>query len=145
VTRLAKDGVYINPASGLNLTRAQRRQLKKNVERIDRTVVETDRRFFRRFPHRQFRLRLAGQAEIDQLGIFEGKLLPPFGFRFFALVHKVASSTRQRLLVPIRIGCDWDDMDLPESTVREIWEEIATPQIREIEKALRQTSEDRST
>jgi hypothetical protein len=145
MTRLPKDGVYINPESGLKLTRAQRRQVKKNTERIDRTVSETDRRFFRRFPHRQFRLRLPGQAEIDQGDILQGsKLVPPPGFRFFVAVCNVAPGNRAKLLVPIRIGSEWDDVDLPESKVREIWELSSTPETRKIEQALRQISEGRT-
>ena len=40
-------------------SRAQRRQLQKLADKIDR-ITQADRRFFERFPYRKFRVRIAG-------------------------------------------------------------------------------------
>ena len=45
----------------LNLDRAQRRQLQKLADRVDR-VTQADRRFFERFPQRKHRVRKAAET-----------------------------------------------------------------------------------
>jgi hypothetical protein len=54
------------------LSKQQRRELKKLGREMDR-VSEDDRLFFERLPHRQHRIRLASQAEINEITIIEGE------------------------------------------------------------------------
>jgi hypothetical protein len=74
--------------SAIQLSRAQRREMKKLAERVDR-VAQADARFFERFPHRRHRVRLASEAETGQYKIIDGRpvFLPP-GCRFFVAVRK---------------------------------------------------------
>jgi hypothetical protein len=130
--------------TAIRLTSAQRRQMRKNAELIDRTSAETDRRFFERFPHRRYRMRLPSQTEVDQGNIVQGKTLaPPPGFRFFVVVCLVAPGIRTKLFAPVRIGCEFDDIDLPESKVIEVWERASTPETKKIAETMRQIGEDR--
>jgi len=46
--------------SNIQLARAQRRQMQKLGEKVDR-ITQADRKFFERFPHRQHRVRIAGK------------------------------------------------------------------------------------
>ena len=123
-----------------SFTRAQRRQMQKLAERVDR-VTEADARFFERFPHRQYRVRLSGQAEIRQNEIIDGKpWAPPAGFRLFTLVRSIAPGVRMRLYIPAPEGVE---TDVDEVTARAVFEARATPQVWEIEKALRNVAEAR--
>jgi hypothetical protein len=63
--------------STIQLSRAQRREMRKLAERVDR-VAQADARFFERFPNRKHRVRLASQAELSQYKIID------WGARFFA-------------------------------------------------------------
>ena len=81
----------------IKLSRAQHRQLQKLAEKVDR-ITQADRRFFERFPHRQHRIRLMSQAEIDQTALLDGK--PPWipqGFELFTVVRNIAPGYRMRL------------------------------------------------
>jgi hypothetical protein len=116
------------------LTRAQRRQMQKMGERIDR-VTHADRLFFERFPHRMHRVRLADQAEIGQQELLRGAVLwvPP-DCRLFAIVRNIAPGVRLRLFTA---GLENSETDLSEAYARQIFEASATPLTREIEAQLR--------
>ena len=129
--------------SGIRFTRAQRRQLQKLADKIDR-ITQADRRFFERFPYRKFRVRIAGQAEIEQQKILDGKPVnTPPGYRVFVIVQNLAPGNRLRLLAVVREGLE---TDLPESAARDLWDQAAslTPQVREIEADMRRLVEDRA-
>ena len=97
-------------------TRSHKRQMQKLAEKVDR-ITQADRRFFERRPGRQHRVRLAGQAEIAQHELFEGKPVDQKpGCRIFAIVRNT---------------------DLSETMARSIFEECATPYTRQIEAELR--------
>jgi hypothetical protein len=124
--------------SEIRLNRAQRRQLRKVADKVDR-ITQADRRFFERFPHRQHRIRLASQAEIEQQTLLDGK--PPWvprGYHLFAVIRNIAPGCRLRLFVP---GPPSVDTDAPEDIVRGVWEAAATPKIREIEADMRRMAE----
>jgi hypothetical protein len=132
------DGIHIDPKSGLKLNRAKRRQLKKLADKVDR-ITQADRRFFERFPHRQHRIRLASQAEIEQQALLDGK--PPFvppGYHLFAIIRNVSPGYRLRLFAP---GPPSVDTDAPEDIVRGVWEAAATPKVWEIEAQTRKMAE----
>jgi hypothetical protein len=127
--------------SEIRLSRAQRRQMQKLADKVDR-ITQADRRFFERRPDRQHRVRLAGLAEIEQQGLLEGeplKLKP--GFKLYAVVRNVAPGARLRLLLPAPEG---RDTDLSEAVARVIFEVVATPKTWEVEADLRRMAEDRA-
>lgn len=132
--KLPRDGVYIDPKSGLKLTRAQRRQVRKNADKIDR-VSEADRKFFRRFPQRRHRLRLAGMAELEQRVLVCGLDLQP-GCQLFVIVRNIAPGHRMKVYAQLPEGLE---TDLPESAVKELWNAVKefSPQVQEFEAAMR--------
>lgn len=122
----------IRPSATIKLSRAQRGQLRKLAAKVDR-ITQADRAFFERFPHRQHRIRLKSQAEIDQLTLLDGK--PPWipqGFRLFTVVRNVAPGYRLRLFV---LSPEGSETDLSEATCRAVFERAATPEFWEIEAA----------
>ena len=62
--------------STVNLSRQQRRQMKRLGEEADR-AVEGDRRYFDRWPGRTYRIRLASSAERKQVELFQGRPIRP--------------------------------------------------------------------
>ena len=109
-----------------HLSRAQRRQMKKLAARVDK-ATNADRKFFVRFPHRHYRVRFAGRAEIEHDALVAGKSprrLPP-DFRHYAIIKNVASGARLRVIV---IGNEGWDTDLPEQEARKLYEAAGTAQ-----------------
>ena len=104
--------------SRVQLTRAQRRQIQKLADRVDR-VAQTDRRFFERFPHRQHRMRIAGAAEIEQHAILNGAPCTRPGSCIYVVVKNVAPGMLMRLFVR---GAEGADTDIDEAAAREIFE-----------------------
>jgi hypothetical protein len=126
--------------STIQLSRAQRREMRKLAEQVDR-VAQTDARFFERFPNRKHRVRLASQAELGQYKIIDGGpvFLPP-GCRFFVAVRNVAPGARLRLFVR---GLEFSETDLSEEMALAVFESAATEQTRKIEAGLRSALEAR--
>ena len=85
------EGVHIT--STVQLTRAQRRQLQKLADHVDRVTL-ADRLFFERFPHRQHRMRVAAAAEIEQQAILNGAPLSRPGSCIYVVVKNVAPGMR---------------------------------------------------
>jgi hypothetical protein len=111
---------------GEHLSRAQRRQLKKLAARVDK-ATNADRKFFERFPHRRYRVRLVGPAEVEYGALLAGespRRLPP-DFRHYAIIKNVASGARLRVIV---IGNEGWDTDLPEQEARELYEAACAAQ-----------------
>jgi hypothetical protein len=108
--------------------------VQKLTDRVDR-VTQADRRFFERFPHREHRIRLASQAEIEQQTILDGEppWVPP-GYHLFTIIRNISPGCRMRLFAP---GPPSVDTDAPEDIVRGVWEAAATPQVWEIEAQTR--------
>ena len=78
--------------SSIHLSRAQRRQMQKLADKVDR-IAAADRLFFARRPDRQHRVRIAGQAEIEQHNIIDDCLPPPDGYRLYVAVRNVSFPT----------------------------------------------------
>jgi hypothetical protein len=125
--------------SEIRLTRAQRRQMQKLADKVDR-VTQADRRFFERRPDRQHRVRLAGMAEFERHELLNGPLEIPPGFQLFTVVRNVAPGVRMRLFLPATEG---RETDVCEATARVIFETIATPQVLKIEAQMRKMAEAR--
>lgn len=122
----------------LKLTRTQRRRMGKLADRVGR-VTQGDRLFFERFPHRRHRVRIAGQAEIEQdLALTGSKRVMPPGKRLFMAVKYIAPGVRLRLLV---VGPRDADTDLNEERARLVYEVVNNDKCREIEAQLREISE----
>ena len=118
----------------LPLTRAQRREMKKLVNRVDR-VAQADRAFFERRPDRQHRVRLASQAELAyQTLIGVRPLTAPLGCQVFVAVRNVVSGARLRILV---FGLEGSETDLSEAEAQAVFEMAAPPQTGEIEEQTR--------
>lgn len=116
------------------MTRNQRRQLQKLAERVDR-VVESDHRFFERFPDRQHRVRLASQAEIETNAIIEGdKITVAPDRQIYLAVKSVGPRTNLRLII---VGPRDADTDLPEDLAQALYELVNCDKAREIEAQVR--------
>jgi hypothetical protein len=114
--------------------------MQELAQLVDR-VTQADRRFFERFPHRQHRIRLSGQAELMQNTLLDGKpwAAEP-GFKFFTLVKNLTPGTRMRLYIHAPEG--WET-DVDEAVARSVYEIQATPQTRKIEAQMRKALEAR--
>ena len=79
----------------ITLTRQQRRALERNAEGVDR-ATESDRRFFQRFPARNYRVRAMAPAEIAQLDTIVNGDMEPLepGFRRFVVMRQIAPGLR---------------------------------------------------
>jgi hypothetical protein len=67
------------------------------IHRVEHTVLASDRRFFELHPHREFRLRPAFHAEVEDLarnGVIERKLPP--GLCWWVVLHKINAGLRMR-------------------------------------------------
>jgi hypothetical protein len=125
----------------IQLTRAQRRQMQKLADRVDR-VKEADRLFFERFSHRKHRIRLAGRAEIEQQELIQGAVLwAPPPCRVFVVVRNIAQGIRLRLFTYGIEGCE---TDMTEEMAAAIFNDRATPRTWEIEARLRRAAEARA-
>jgi hypothetical protein len=109
-----------------HLSRAQRRQMKKLAARVDK-ATNADRKFFERFPHRRYRVRLAGPAEVEYGALLAGqspRRLPP-DLHHYAIIKNVAPGARLRVIV---IGNEGWDTDLPEQEARKLYEAACAAQ-----------------
>ena len=125
--------------SGIMLTRAQRRQMQKMADKIDR-ITQADRLFFERFPHREIRVRLARQAEIEQQAILDGK--PPNIPQGYHVCHHPQCLSGQ----PTAIVCARPARVLnrvsEDKLGRGSGKRQATPKVREIEAQMRKMAEE---
>ena len=117
----------------IRLTRAQRRQMKKLADKVDR-ITQTDRRFFERRPDRQHRVRLASQAEVEQHTIVDACPSPPDGYRLYVAVRNVAPGARLRQFL---VAPEGRETDLSEAVARVIFEKVAVPWVGEVEADMR--------
>jgi hypothetical protein len=123
--------------SEIKLTRAQRRQMQKLTDQVDK-MSQADRRFFERRPDRKHRVRLASRAEIEQNELLEGKPqeIPP-GCRVFTIVRNVAPGARLRLFV---FALEGSETDLSEGIAKAAFEAVATPRTWQIEAQMREAA-----
>jgi hypothetical protein len=126
----------------VHLTRAQRRQMQKLAKSIESATL-ADSQFFKWFPHRYHRVRLATPAEISQQELLVGRpILAPQKSGIFVAVRCIAPGVRLRL---IGYRAEGSPTDVDEATAREFFEALATPQTQEIEAALRKATVDRAS
>jgi len=117
------------PDEVIPLSRAQQRQMHKLVSQIGRTAG--DREFFESFSHRQHRVRVASQPEIQQLGIVDGEpLIIPPDCQLLAITRSVAPDVRERAYI---FAPESARIDMDEITSRILFETSASPRIWEIE------------
>ena len=111
--------------AAVKLTRTQRRQVEKLAARIDKVTL-AHARFFERFPHRQHRIRIASQAEIEQDRAFTGsEMALPWRKRLFVAVKNRAPGVGLRLFV---VGPRDADTDLSEEQARLVYEAGSVPE-----------------
>ena len=116
------------PDGVIPLNRAQQRQMHRLANQIFRTG---DRKFFESFPHRQHRVRVASQAEIQQLEILDGEpLIIPPDCQLLAITRSVAPDVRERAYI---FAPESARIDMDEITSRILFETAALPRIWEIE------------
>ena len=125
---------------GGRMKRSTRRQIQKLAAKVDR-ISDADRKFFARFPHRKFRIRIAGQAERETQELAHGSLqnCPP-GCRLFVIVQNIAPGTRMKIYT---VGLDGMDTDLPENVVQRLWDETTasvSEKVQDVEAVLRKVA-----
>ncbi|TXN15887.1 hypothetical protein FV219_01580 [Methylobacterium sp. WL122] len=104
-------------------------------------ATEADRKFFERFPHRQYRMRRMGRAEIGQLeAVSGGSILSEPGDAPFVMVKNIAPGVRLRVFVPG--PADEDGSDAPEGGIAILWAQYAArhPHFAEKEAMLRKAA-----
>jgi hypothetical protein len=131
--------VYLNRRGRIELSSAQRRELKKLGKQVKR-ALRSDKLFFERRPEWMHRVRLSHSAEIRQTEIAAGAPFDaPLGFLWFTVVRKIAPVVRMRLFTTLNF--DDTETDLDEDTARELFESLATPVLRDAEARLRKVME----
>jgi hypothetical protein len=91
-----------------DLSRQQRRRIKRLADQVDK-VLETDRRFFERRPDRSYRVRRAFSAEVEVEALVNGLASPPplpGGFARFVAVGQFAPGVRERLFLTAPAGAE---------------------------------------
>lgn len=121
----------------IHLTPAQHRQMQKLAKSIN-CAIQADGQFFKRFPQRYHRVRLASQAEISQQELLAGRpISSPKNSRAFVAVRCIAPGVRLRLFAYRAEGFQTDP---DEATAREFFGALATPQTQEIEAGMRKAA-----
>lgn len=98
---------------------AAQRQIERLADEVDR-VLESDRRFFRRRPDRQHRVRLVSRAEIALNNLVGGQHAePPAGCSHFVVVKQLAPGVRTRVFL---VAASDASTDVAESAARAIFD-----------------------
>ena len=85
---------------------------------IDR-FLDTDRKFFRRRPHRKYRIRRACKAEIEAAQIVaESPMDVSPGQAVFTIVRQISEGERVRVFVIAYADCE---TDLGDKDIEQIW------------------------
>jgi hypothetical protein len=103
--------------------------MKKFAAAVDR-VTQADRRYFERFPHRQHRLRLASQAEIEQTKVIGQDMWLPSDRQHYVVIRNVAPGMRLRHSI---VGPRDAETDVSEAEARALYEIVETEESRLIE------------
>jgi hypothetical protein len=86
----------------------------KILERVER-ITHADAKFFKRFPHRKFRVRPAGRAEFEEMEILANAAPVPKGFRLEATICQLEPGIRLRAYT---VGFEKNDTDPGENGAR---------------------------
>ena len=109
--------------------------LQKLTDEIDRTVCESDRRFFDAHPKRNHRLRPASWAEVSMHEIADGVAAPiTAGNQMFVAVKQLKPGIRLRAFFIAPAAADWAEP--PEDICRAWFEYVYPPGTPKIETAL---------
>jgi hypothetical protein len=119
------------------ITAEQRHELSKYGEELDR-ISAADRVFFERFPHRNYRIRHAGEAEIKHLQALEGKPNIPSDWCAYTVVHNVKPGTRTKLFVYTVKGMD---LDVSDEVAGMDFKHASSPHSEKVEAAIRGLSD----
>jgi hypothetical protein len=118
-----------------NLSRPQKRKLKRLTDKLD-SLLDADRRFFERRPDRSYRVRRAFKPENEIVDLLaeDGDPIPEGMVRLF-IVRQIRPGLRMRVYAK---GSDWLEPDLwSDEQCRAVYEAVATsPKHREIERGL---------
>lgn len=124
----------------MQLSRQQRRAMQRHATEAEQATV-ADRKFFERFPHRQYRMRRMGRAEIGQLEtVCGGTVFTDPGDAPFVMVKNIAPGVRLRAFVPG--PANEDGSDAPEGGIAILWAQYAArhPHFAEKETMLRRAA-----
>ena len=126
--------------AGKPLTHDQQRQIERMAPHVNR-IVASDRAFFENNRDRRHLVRRTSEAEIAELEVVEGGLMPtpPKGWRWFTIVRKVPGG-RARVFVTKRKGAK-TGLDVPEDLACALFESLAPPELRRAEAAARAAEE----
>ena len=102
----------------LNLTRAQRRRLRKLADPL-RCITQGDLNFFAAFPHRRYRVREADCAEIEHAELTGGGVTPRPGNRHYRANRYLTPYAC--LSLPVGGPADIDPESLDEELARAIF------------------------
>jgi hypothetical protein len=123
--------------STMSLSRRHRRQMKRLGEEAAR-AVEGDRRYFDRWPHRTYRVRLVSAAERKQVELFQGRPIRPDPDQaVFVVMKQLAPGVRMKATI---IGpCESIGEELTDAEAGSVYESYADlhPQVREREAMMR--------
>lgn len=109
------------------LSRAERRRIKALAPTVGR-ITDGDAQFFDRHRDREFRVRLAGRAEVETDLILKGlgdlPLVP--GAQWTTVVRQIAPGVRLRIVTQ-SIGRDAADFDMGEDLARWAYDQLVVP------------------
>ncbi|WP_132250219.1 hypothetical protein [Methylobacterium segetis] len=108
----------------LGLSRTAQRRLKRLTD-ANEPVIDADRRFFERFPHRTYRVRRMARTEIAQLETVHGAPMAPLPTddAAFTVVKQLAPGVRLKIHVPG--PADEDGSDVPDEGGAWLWARYA--------------------
>jgi hypothetical protein len=113
-------------------------RLKQLSAALDRTM-QSDRKFFERFPARKHRVRLASRAEIAEMETIAGRDCGPVaGIRIYVAVKNIAPGLRIRTHLTAPADCD---VDLTEAQAAEIFVSCAGAMHQKLEAKMREAAD----
>ncbi|MEH3145212.1 MAG: hypothetical protein PGN34_07645 [Methylobacterium frigidaeris] len=101
-------------------------------------LIEADRRFFRRFPHRTYRIRRMARCEVAHFEALNGRLAPmPADTAGFTVVKQIAPGVRLRVYTPG--PADQDGSDLSDDFGAWLWQRSmeVQPHLASLEAGMR--------
>jgi len=103
-------------------------KLQRVVDEVDRTVCESDRRFFDANPDRNHRVRPASDVEISEMEMALDSVLSGGGTRWFVSVTRMSPGVRLRSFCEMPPETPWQDgFDLGEEICRSYAESAPEP------------------
>lgn len=109
------------------LSRAARRRIKALAPAVGR-ITNGDRLYFERHSTREFRIRIAGRAEVETDLILKGEtdISPVQGAQWVTVVRQIVPGVRIRAVTQ-SVGRGLADFDVDEDLARWAYEQIVVP------------------